>query len=240
MCLLDSVQLAAANVPVVIVNQMPPQDWLTSVSTLGAIVVALGTLVLSVAAIVQANVTRGMVAASQRAEQLRFTDKAILQMVEPEMRDALNNLQGHGAAGDKALAARMFATVDPTSRVNEWTEPSKSYMEAVGLYMNLFDRISAYSGAGIIDEPLYFSQYDFLVTYLYFLLSPYIWEPGTHVPAPSVTRFATRAFLHVAEDLEKPALGVDILDFYEGRARKYYPGDKTDRILARARGRPLR
>ena len=182
-----------------------------------------------------AEATRESTAVAERAERLRFTDDAILQMVQPEMREALNNLQGDGVAGDMALAARMYAQVDLTSPVNEREEPGRSYMQAVGLYINLFDRISAYADADMIDEDLYFTQYDWLVTYLYFLFKDYLWEPGKRIPSPNVTKFATRAFLHAAQAVGKPSVPSYALDFYAVKARMYYPGNKTEQVLAKAR-----
>ena len=110
------------------------------------------------------------------------------------MAEALNHLQGEGTAGDIELARRMFAEVDNTSPVESREEPGKSYMKSVGVYFNLFARIATYSNADLVDEPLYFSQYDWLVSYLYFLLGPHVWEtPAKHTPYPNVTKFATRS-----------------------------------------------
>jgi hypothetical protein len=213
-----------------------PEFW-TAFGTVGLLAVAVGAFIVGVFQLEAAKVERtaNLIAATRYAERMRLTDKVILQMVKPKVAIALNKLQGHGTVGDMELARQMFATMDLTAPVESREEPGKSYMGGVGIYLNLFDRIATYAKADLIDEKLFFSQYDWTISYLYFLLSPYVWEPGAHVPTPVVSRFATRAFLYLLEDADKPAVSSDFLNFYSERARKYYPGPETERVLAFAK-----
>jgi hypothetical protein len=213
-----------------------PEFW-TAFGTVGLLAVAVGAFIVAIFQLEAAKVERtaNLIAATRYAERMRLTDRVILQMVKPKVAVAMNKLQGQGTPGDMELAGQMFATVDLTAPVESREEPGKSYMEAVGIYLNLFDRIATYAKADLIDEKLFFSQYDWTISYLYFLLSPYVWEPGARVPTPVVSRFATRAFLYLVEDVDKPAVSSGFLNFYSERARKYYPGLETERVLALAK-----
>jgi hypothetical protein len=217
-----------------------PEFW-TAFGTCGLLAVTVGAFVVAVFQLQAAKVERtdNLIKATRLSEQLRLTDKVILRMVEPNVVTALYTIQGDGDNGDAALAARMFATVELTKPVKDRPEPGKGYMEAVGVYINLLERNASYAKQHLIDEDLYFSQYDYLVAYLYFLFSPHLWEPGKRVPNPTLTQFATRAFLHVVRDQDNPAIGNDMFNFYSERARKYYPGEKTEGILAGAPRRNL-
>lgn len=227
--------------PVSIVLTAPDSVW-TVASALGSIFVALVTAILAFATIVLALQTRKMVVEAResillanRTQQLSFTDKEILHMIEPEVRDALNLIL-HGSSNQehREYAKTMFA-IGYKVPVRERPEPQQSYFKAVGLYDNLFDRISSYSEAGLIDEHLFFSQYDELIIGLYFLLCDYVWEGNEFAPRTRITKFATRALLHYSEHAEVPWLGDDQFEFYEGLARQYYPGPKTDRLISRLR-----
>jgi hypothetical protein len=212
-----------------------PEFW-TAFGTCGLLAIAVGAFVVAIFQLQAAKIERNdnLIKATRLSEQLRLTDKVILQMVKPKVAAALNTIQGDGDNGDAALAARMFATVDLTKPVKDRPEPGKSYIEAVGVYINLLERNASYAKERLIDEDLYFSQYDYLVAYLYFLFSPHLWEPGQRVPNPTLTQFATRAFLHAVQDQDKPAIGNDMFDFYSERARKYFPGEQIEAILAAA------
>lgn len=171
---------------------------------------------------------------AERSERLRITNEAIHEWVAPKTASALNSiLGGYGTEGAKALAREMF-NGDLRTSVNERPEPFRSYMEAVGHYDNLLDRISAYSEAKLIDEGLFFSQYEELVFSLYYLLAEHVWENPKMPPRTRITEFAVRAFLHYVQHSERPSFGDMTLSFYGSRARDMYPGPETEAILATA------
>jgi hypothetical protein len=228
-------------IPIDVIHGAPDSVWVIA-SAAGSIAVAFVTLILAFATISLAFQTKRLakeasvtISLANRAEQLKFTDAAILHMVEPEMRDALNCiLAGRGTLEHRELAKRMFES-DLKKPVNERPEPTRSYLRSVGLYDNLFDRISSYSEAGLIDEHLFFSQYNELIIGLYFLLCSYVWKGPDRSATTRITKFATRAFLHFIRHTEKPWLGDDELTFYENKAREYYPNPETEKLLSRAR-----
>lgn len=169
-----------------------------------------------------------------KAERLRFTDKQILDMVTPEMREAHNIIFPSRKHSEiQELANKMFSD-DLSSPVNARREPLKSYIESVGLYDNLFDRIATYADEKVIDENLYFSQYNYTVLSIYFLLKDHVWETQQIAQNPRITALATRAFLHFITH-ENAWLGDDELAFFSEKARAIYPGRKTEQLLKLAR-----
>jgi hypothetical protein len=171
---------------------------------------------------------------AEQNERLRFTDKEILHMVEPEVREALNNLEGDNRETAEAKAARLFNPENFKVAVNQRSEELRHYTFSVGVYDNLFDRISAYADAGIIDEKLFFSQFAQTVISVYLLLKQHVWENPRLNRSTRIARFATRAFLHYAETTEAFWLGDDELQVFARKAREFYPGVKTEDILTRA------
>ncbi len=208
--------------------------------TLGIeVITAIATVALAAVGVISfrssSHFSRETINVGIKWERVRFTNAQILDMVSQQMTDAFNRIAPGPATKNRELAAAMLTKEKIQIPLDERPPEVRAYHEAVGVYDNLLDRIAAYAEADLIDEDLFFSQYDETIVAIYFILKDYVWESELNL-RPRVTRLATRAFLHYSDN-DNAWMGDDYIAFYARKARELYPGQQTERRITRLQNR---